>query len=112
MSNDYYLYCEKCKKHTYSFSRQAWGWGNANIIQSFRFIMKHLAQCDQEDLPGWRENPLSIRILGDGDHELLKSTIDKNEDLKKYFPFSSDWDPEIRKERHLEYKKSTGDNEK
>lgn len=100
MATDYYLYCGKCKKSTYSFSRQAWGWGNANIIDSFRFIMKHIAECDQEDLAGWRENPLSIRIIVDDDHELLNSTTDtdKDEDLKKYFPFSADWDPKISRD--------------
>ena len=45
MSTYYALTCPKCKESSgFSFSRQAWGWGNADIIETFKFLMAH-AEC-------------------------------------------------------------------
>lgn len=45
MSTYYALTCPKCKETSgFSFSRQAWGWGNADIVETFKFLMAH-AMC-------------------------------------------------------------------
>jgi len=50
MSTYYYFKCNKCDKIGGFFSRQAWGWGNFDIIASFKFLAKHCRDCGHEHL--------------------------------------------------------------
>ena len=44
MSTNYNLRCGACKEQGGDFTRQAWGWGNANVIENTIFLMAH-AEC-------------------------------------------------------------------
>lgn len=44
MSTYYYFGCKLCKQRGGFFSHQAWGWGNFDIISSFKFLALH-ADC-------------------------------------------------------------------
>jgi hypothetical protein len=74
MGVDYKFFCKKCDKTGGGFSSQAWGTGNADIIDSFRFIMKH------------RYCSYSIDILTFDDY--CDKSDDTDEDLLGYFPHS------------------------
>lgn len=43
MSTYYELRCDACDQQGGFFSRQAWGWGNANLIENHKFLMHHAA---------------------------------------------------------------------
>jgi len=90
MSTYYSFACKKCKKQGGFFSRKAWGWGNADIIASFRFIMKHTSECGHNN----------IRVLCEYDEEGYRN--DNSEELLNYFPCSDDWE---KKTSELEYEK-------
>lgn len=47
MSTYYHLRCEECAEDGGFFSRQAWGWGNADIIENMVFLMQH-SDCNNE----------------------------------------------------------------
>lgn len=44
MSTNYKMRCGKCKEQGGYFTRQAWGWGNADVIENTVFLMAH-ADC-------------------------------------------------------------------
>jgi hypothetical protein len=87
MSTFYYFECEKCKTRGGWFTRQAWGWGNFDIIESFKFICFHLEKCGAD-----------IRTVSEFDEN---SGIDLAEDdgaraqfltnARGIFPRSDDW---------------------
>lgn len=81
MSTYYCFTCEKCKLKGGFFSRQAWGSGNADIIDSFRFIMRHSMCCGV----GF----IGVDSEHGGNYEYFEE--DNSEDLLGYFPCSSDW---------------------
>jgi hypothetical protein len=82
MSTDYYLSCTVCKKTSeFAFSRQAWGWGGADIINTFRFLMYHADNCNR-DLMILTGDSLD---MGGGFHRFSE------EDVDYYFPFSHSW---------------------
>ncbi|MDH4130057.1 MAG: hypothetical protein OEV44_14970 [Spirochaetota bacterium] len=84
MSTYYYFECKECNKVGKGiFTRQAWGWGNADIIDCFQFIMKHSAQCGSENI--------SIKSEYDFEDEGRIPETDNAEDLNDYFPYSEDW---------------------
>lgn len=89
VSTYYYFGCKKCQSRGGFFSRQMWGWGNADIIDSFQFIMKHSDYCGEEN----------IYILSEHDDYLDSLKEDKSEELMKYFPCSDDWDEEVREKK-------------
>lgn len=93
MGSDYSIVCNKCKKYGGGFSRQAWGTGNAKIIDTFRFLMKHGSSCDGD-----------FSIIDDQylyDSEELKPDFDK--DLLGYYPHSNEWDKEINEKEYAKY---------
>lgn len=106
MSTYYNFYCTKCKKYQkdISFTRQAWGWGNADIINSFQFLMKHTDTCGHEN----------IKICSEHD-EIMDSyvppenhngyTKDTSEELNEYFPRSDDWQEKVFDEAMEEHEK-------
>ena len=50
MSTYYHFKCEKCKTKGGFFSRQMWGWGNFDIVDSFKFLSKHTRDCGEENI--------------------------------------------------------------
>ena len=50
MSTYYYVACEKCREYGGFLSRQAWGWGNFDICDTFAFIANHITSCGTESL--------------------------------------------------------------
>jgi hypothetical protein len=72
MSTYYYLRCSNCEELGGWFSRQAWGWGNFDIFETFKFLVAH-ADCDslqilsEYDIDEYKadEKRWSQRLLGD-----------------------------------------------
>lgn len=92
MGADYKFYCNACKKTGGGFSSQAWGTGNADIIDSFRFLMKHHAYC--------REGFMVV-----GFDEYIDLEEDVSEELLGYFPHSCEWKEEISNKECQIYEK-------
>jgi hypothetical protein len=88
----YYFHCTLCRETGGFFSRQAWGWGNFDIIESFKFLAAH-TPCD------------SITIIHEDKAEAQdeqrweKRLQDKDDSVYHYFPHSNDY-PLIRSEFH------------
>ena len=97
MSTYYYFACKKCKKLGGFFSRQAWGWGNADVIDSFQFIMKHTGSCGEEHII-----ILSEFVLDNYTDEGY--TDDTSDELKQYYPRSTDWREGESDKRYEEHK--------
>ena len=96
MSTYYYMRCDKCKQIGGFFSRQAWGWGNADIVETFKFMMLHTARCGHQH----------IRVISEHDDQFFderdealggewlgveKAQIKFLEDSRRMFPCSCDW---------------------
>lgn len=95
MSTYYFFGCKKCMKMGGFFSRQVAGTHNADLIDSFRFILKH-ANCGNEEDSGifvFNEHQESFSLDQDESHDLLG-----------YFPHSNDYNPEVSKKKYNEYK--------
>lgn len=81
-----YFKCNKCNRKGGFFSRQAWGWGNFDIIDSFKFLVFHTDNCGEK----------YIRVISehseDYEEDLNKEIIDfyKKESFG-HFPSSNDW---------------------
>ena len=96
MSTYYYFYCKPANLIGGFFSKQTWGWGNADIIDSFKFIM----YCTD------KYGPDSISIVSEDCLETLSAANVNNptdqkerediqrflEETKDIFPYSRDWD--------------------
>jgi hypothetical protein len=96
MSTYYYLRCPACKEIGGFYSRQAWGWGNANIIDTFKFLMAH-TQCaytlnDAKVIVDYGK-PV-IEIVSEHDEyseEEERKWQEHRKQLKDIFPRSDDW---------------------
>lgn len=86
MSTYYKFVCEECRRSGGFFTRQAWGWGNVDIIDSFQFLMKHADECGHK----------SLRVASEYDDD-YSLTEDKDDTLQDYFPRSNDWGEEHEK---------------
>lgn len=98
MSTYYNFYCSKCSKRQkgISFTRQMWGWGNVDIIDSFRFLMKHTDLCGHEH----------IKILNrEDDYDYDESKEDRDDDLNGYFPYSDDWAEDMQSGEWIKYQR-------
>ena len=59
MSTNYHLRCEECQEDGGFFSRQAWGWGNSDIIENMVFLMQH-SDCNDQ-----YQGETSFRIISE-----------------------------------------------
>lgn len=87
MSTYYYFICKRCEVKGGFLSQQMWGTGNFDIIESFKFLGRHLA-CVGRDEPG------NVCLVSERDNESLWKTERKDKFLKHtedIFPFSDDW---------------------
>lgn len=80
------------------FSRQAGGGHNAELIDSFRFIMKHASCGLDHDSPG------GVFVFNEHEEEFDSLKEDKDEDLLGYFPRSDDYEKEVSMKKYNEYK--------
>lgn len=92
MSTDYVFMCKECRKYGGGFTSQAWGTGNADIIDSFRFIMKHNLFCRGE---------FAVLNKDNGEHENLEP--DRDDELLGFFPHSNEWDSEVNDSEYKKY---------
>ena len=85
----YKFICKKCCVSGGFFSSQAWGFGNFDIIENFKFIGRHL-YCEDENLD------LALRIVGEGNGLYYDYPSEQPEDFVKYtksfMPHSNDWE--------------------
>lgn len=82
MSTYYNLGCSDCKKRGGFFSRQAWGVGNTDLIETFKFITWHTLNC----------GAAGFDVLSEHDDEYFENQdYDLLENARGYFPHSSDW---------------------
>ena len=88
MSTYYYFVCKKCKEYGGFYSHQAWGWGNADFIDSFKFLMKHTDSCGAENLGIDCEYGLEELHREGHDYKENKTDYDRynprSDDLNKY----------------------------
>lgn len=80
MSTEYFFKCIKCQESGGEFTRQAWGWGNFYVIETFKFIAYHTDKCGAE----------SIRIVNADEVETKTNSHENRLDFlrktKDYFP--------------------------
>lgn len=90
MSTYYYFHCDKHQVSGGCWTRQAWGWGNADLIDAFKFVMYHVAECGPENIGMHSENdehaytPTNYDTDGSLRREFLEQTA-------HIFPRSGDW---------------------
>ncbi len=87
MSTYYYFFCNNCQRRGGFLTRQAWGWGNFNIIDTFKFISYHSEKCGHKN----------IRIISEHDSEYEFDNIGIEEieyyrEAEGIFPHSDDWE--------------------
>ncbi|WP_316569421.1 hypothetical protein [Neobacillus sp. YIM B06451] len=87
MSTYYYFKCNKCKRIGGFYSRQAGGWGNFDIIDSFKFLALHTDMC----------GPKFIRVISEHEEDYEMDTNAEKMDFYRsqsinYFPGSNDWE--------------------
>ncbi len=89
MSTFYKLRCVVCGKTGGFFSRQVWGYGNADIVDTFKFMMLHTSTCQPEF------ESLHLEVVSEHDEEYLANEEADEAALKKdaadMFPRSGDW---------------------
>jgi len=87
MSTYYHFVCTKCNQSGGFFSRQAWGWGNFDIIDSFKFLAKHCNECGHDGIRvGWEQD--------DDEREDMTEPANRArflDETKEHFPRSDDW---------------------
>ena len=50
MSTYYYFHCTKHQESGGCWTRQAWGYGNADLIEAFKFVMYHVRECGEQNI--------------------------------------------------------------
>ena len=100
MSTNYILRCADCKEQGGYFTRQAWGWGNADVIENTVFLMAH-ADCFDKYQGDEDDHDRGIQIISEyddishNDEEMLK-WIDNLQDSESRagsaFPRADEWE--------------------
>lgn len=90
MSTYYYFHCTKHQASGGQFTRQAWGAGNADLIDAFKFVMYHVLECGPESIGMHSEHD-------DDDYAATHYGVDDEirrqflEETRHIFPRSNDW---------------------
>lgn len=90
MSTYYYFHCTKHQESGGCWTRQAWGYGNADLIDAYKFVMYHVAECGPESIGMHSEHedyeytPTGYDTEGGKRREHLEQT-------RHIFPRSDDW---------------------
>ncbi|RNB53466.1 hypothetical protein EDM57_19410 [Brevibacillus gelatini] len=86
MATYYYFTCQKCRTRGGVFGEQPWGWGNFDMIESFKFLAYHIRTCGEEH----------IRVISEEVDEYIDQLHDEYnaflEQTKHIFPHSKDWE--------------------
>lgn len=101
MSTYYYFKCSNCKQTGGFFSRQMWGIGNFDIIDSFKFFAHHAVRCGTEYIGIYSEHEDKYY-----DWESMTDSGNRKKFLKEtkdVFPLSNDW--KFMEEKHKDFKK-------
>jgi hypothetical protein len=89
VSTYYYFHCTKHQSSGGCFTRQAWGAGNAELIDSFKFVMHHVLECGPESIgmhsEHYDDDWSNTNVDGDARRQHL-------EDTAHIFPRSNDWE--------------------
>lgn len=89
MSTYYYFHCTKHKLSGGLFTRQAWGSGNADLIDTFKFVMYHTLQCGPESIGVHSEHDDDEWANTNFDDEPRRQHLN---DTAHIFPRSNDWE--------------------
>lgn len=85
MSTYYYFSCTKCRTRGGVFGKQAWGWGDFDMIESFKYLAHHIRTCGED----------SIRVISEDVEDYVDQLHgeynDFLEETKHIFPHSKDW---------------------
>jgi hypothetical protein len=89
MSTYYYFHCTAHQQSGGNFTRQAWGYGNADLIDTFKFVMYHVSECGPENIGMHSEHDANEYTSTGCDNpgarrEFLAATA-------HIFPRSNDW---------------------
>lgn len=90
MSTYYSFTCNNCKLRGGFMSRQAWGVGNADLIDTYKFVMYHALNCGTDKI--------ALKSEHEDDYDLPDTNIDGEArekhliDTKDIFPHTSDWE--------------------
>lgn len=79
MSTYYKFHCETCNESGGFMSRQAWGCGNFDIVDTFKFVMAHI-YCD----------PNGVHLCSEHSKE-YSAPDTPQEKTQDIFPSSGDW---------------------
>ena len=86
MTTYYYFTCTKCGTRGGSLESQAWGWGNFDMIESFKYLAYHIEKCGED----------SIRVISEEVEQYVDLLHDEYnqflEETKHIFPHSKDWE--------------------
>ncbi len=105
MSTGYYICCKKCEVHSgFAFSREAWGTGNANVLLTMCFIMKHSVDCGSEYVEVVDENHPRVDCFFGWEEA-------PHEQLLTVFPHSSEWSDSLLEEETKRAKKKQNEND-
>lgn len=85
MSTYYYFSCTKCRTRGGVFGKQAWGWGDFDMIESFKYLAHHIRTCGEDSIRVISEDVEDYvdQLHGEYNHFL--------EETKHIFPHSRDW---------------------
>lgn len=89
MSTYYEFFCKECKDYGGFLSRQAWGIGNFNIIETFKFLALHKDHQPYLISEHDPEYELKYDICDDLKEEKNKKFIELTHN---YMPLSNDWE--------------------
>lgn len=86
MPTYYYFSCTKCRTRGGVFGEQAWGWGDFNMIESFKYLAHHIRTCGED----------SIRVISEENDDYVDQLHGEYnhflEETKHIFPHSRDWE--------------------
>lgn len=102
MSTYYSFKCDKCKLLGGFMSRQAWGSGNADLVDNFKFVMYHSLECGTDYVGVCDEHSEEYTDYEDTNIQ-TKARLKHLKDTVNIFPHSSDW--EFMRDNQKEFKK-------
>jgi hypothetical protein len=90
VSTYYYFHCTNHQPRQAGgcWTRQAWGWGNADLVDAFKFVMLHVRDCGEQYIGMHSEHA--------DDNDTNTSYEDEHrrpflEAARGIFPHSDDW---------------------
>lgn len=88
MSTYYYFHCTKHQVSGGCWTRQAWRWGNADLIDAFKFVMYHVAECGEENIGMHSEHDDDAWANTSFEDEHRRAHLEQTAHI---MPHSNDW---------------------